>query len=103
MGDQSNGNWEDFPARSQNRIFLAIMATCWWAQAVGSAEDFALLEEAIDNIHWVIQQLTPTHSPPSASSEPQPLSLTPWARTFSRRDGKRTIKPLWHALDAGLS
>lgn len=102
-GNESGGSWESFPARGQNGIFLAIMATCWWAQAVGSAKDFALFEEAVDDIHWVIQQLTPTHSPPSASNEPQPLSSTPWAHTFSRGVGKRKVKPSRRALDAELT
>jgi len=60
--DKSGGSWDDFPARGQNGIFLAIMATCWWARAVESAEDFSLFEEAVDDIHWVIQQLIRAHS-----------------------------------------
>lgn len=97
--DRSGGSWKDFPARGQNGIFLVIMATCWWARAVVSAEDFALFEEAVDDIHWVIQQLVLTHSSPSASDEPQPPPSTPWARTFSRGNGKRMVKPSQRARD----
>ena len=47
------------------------MATCWWAQAVVSAEDFILFEEAVDDVHWVVQELIRITSLQSASDELQ--------------------------------
>ena len=98
-GNESIGGWESFPARGPNGIFLAIMATCWWAQAVESAEDFMLFEEVIDDIHWVVQQLIHTHPSPSTVDTPQPPPSTSWARTFSRGDGKRKVKPSQRVRD----
>ena len=99
------------------------MATCWWAQAVASAKDFVLFEEAVNDVHWVIQELIRIGSLPPASNEPQqallvsdkpqqappasgepqlvsPASDKPqlvpsgsWTRTFSCVDGKRAVKP----------
>ena len=95
------------------------MATCWWAQAVASAEDFALFEEAIDDVHWVIQELIRVGSLPLAPNEPQPAPLASnepqqappasdepnlvpsasWTHTFSRVDGKRAVKPSQRVRD----
>jgi len=95
----SDGAWEGFPARGQGGIFLAIMATCWWAQAVKSAEEFALFEEAVDDIHWVIQEFVRTSSPPSPPDGPRSPVSASWTRTFSRGDGKRRVKPSQRARD----
>lgn len=97
-GGESGGSWENFPTRGQNGIFLAIMATCWWARAVTSVEEFVLFEEAVDDIHWVTQQLI--HPPAFTPDESQPSQPTSWARTFSRGDGKRTVKPSRRVRDA---
>lgn len=102
MDNENSGSWEDFPARGPNGIFLAIMAISWWAQAVESTKDFMQFEEAVDDIHWVIQQLADVHSPPSASKKPQPRPPTSasWANTYSRSDGKRTVRPSQRVRDA---
>ena len=126
---EGDGSWEGFPARGKDGIFLAIMATCWWAQAVVSAEDFILFEEAVDDVHWVVQELiritslqsasdelqqtaSATDEPQqttSASNNPQPASTTSdgpqpappasWTCTFSRVDGKRAVRPSQRARD----
>ena len=95
------------------------MATCWWAQAVASAEDFALFEEAIDDVHWVIQELICIGSLPLAPNKPQPAPLASnepqqappasdepnlvpsasWTHTFSCVDGKRAVKPSQRVRD----
>jgi hypothetical protein len=95
-----DGSWDSFPARGQNGIFLAIMATSWWARVVDSAEDLALFEEAVDDVHWVIQECIRNYSSPSTSNQPPPPTLGSWSRTFSRGDGKRTVKPSRRARDA---
>ena len=106
-GDKGSGSWEDFPARGSNGIFLVIMTMCWWAKALESTDDFIQFEEAVDDIHWVINQFADAHSPPSASDEPQPppsASRPPpsasWPHTFSRSDGKRAVKPSQRVRDA---
>lgn len=93
------GGWEDFPARGPNGIFLAVMATCWWAQAMTSAEDFMLFEEVVDDVHWVIQQLIHSHSSQAVPDKPQPPLPTSWTRTFARSDGKRQVKPSQRVRD----
>ena len=105
------------------------MATCWWVQAVALAKDFVLFEEAVNNVHWVIQELIcvgslppasdkPQQAPlvsnkpqqaPPASSEPQlvpPVSNKPqlvpsgsWTHTFSHVNGKRAVKLSQHVQD----
>jgi len=93
-------SWEGFPARGPNGIFLVIMSICWWAQALELASDFALFEEAVDDIHWVIKRLIDTHSSPSVPGKPQPPLSKSWASTFSRGDGKRAVKPSQRVRDA---
>jgi len=99
-GNEGGGDWAGFPARGPNGVFLAIMAISWWAQAIVSAEDFVLFEEAVDDIHWVIQQLIHTHSSPSVSEKPQPPMSKSWASTFTRDNGKRAVKPSQRVRDA---
>jgi hypothetical protein len=95
---EDGGSWDDFPARGQNGVFLAIMATCWWARAVESAEDLALFEQAVEDIHWVIKECIRAQSP-SASDEHLPPALGSWTRTFARGDGKRAVKPSQRVRD----
>ena len=99
MDDENNESWDDFPARGQNGIFLVIMAISWWARAVESTKDFMQFEEVVDNIHWVIRQLTHAHSSSSASDKPRPPVSASWTHTFSRGNGKRTVKPSQRVRD----
>jgi hypothetical protein len=82
-----------FPARGQNGVFLAIMATCWWARAVESAEDLALFEQAVEDIHWVIKECIRAHSP-SASDEhsaPSVRVLDPHLCTWRWEEGGKAF------------
>lgn len=69
----SDASWWKFPAHGQNGLFLAVMAISWWAPAVKLAGDVAYFEEAVDDLHWVIQELIRTRS----SDDPLPQSPLP--------------------------
>ena len=121
--DVRDAQWRRFPAHGQNSLFLAVMATCWWAQAVKSAEDVTLFEDAVGDLNWIIQQLIRTRSgnesPPQPSlplqsqpthQDPPPLSLPPLSSSrlppsssrsllppgvcaLDRGEGKRVVRP----------
>jgi hypothetical protein len=66
---------------------------------VESVEDLAIFEEAVDDLHWVINECIRAQSP-SASDEHPPPALGSWTRTFARGDGKRAVKPSQRVRDA---
>jgi len=70
-------SWQKFPAHGPNGIFLAIMAISWWAPAVKLASEAAYFEEAVDDLHWVIQQLIRTRSSDDPPLQPQPAPHRP--------------------------
>jgi len=70
IGDTS---WLKFPTHGLNGLFLAVMAISWWAPAVKVACDVVYFEEAMDDLHWVIQELIRTRS----SDDPLPESPLP--------------------------
>ena len=66
-------HWQKLPFRGQNGIFLTIMAISWWAYAVRLPGDVAYFEEAVGDLHWVIQELIRTKQ----SLQPQPAYQDP--------------------------
>ena len=77
----SDVSWHKFPAHGPNGLFLAVMAMSWWARAVKSADDVPLFEDAVGDLHWVIQELIRTRSnnepPPQPPSPPVQPKSTP--------------------------
>ena len=49
--------WHWFPANGKDGIFLAVMALSWWASTVRSSDEVGFFEEAVADLHWVIQEL----------------------------------------------
>ena len=68
------------------------MAISWWAHALKSAEDVLFFEEAIADLHWVIQELIRTRSDNGAPTQP-PAALPLGAHALRRSEGKRVVKP----------
>ena len=64
-------DWRKFPANGKDGIFLAVMALSWWATAVRSINEIAFYEEAVTDLHWVIEELIRIKS---ASQPPPPPS-----------------------------
>ena len=68
-------DWGKFAANGGDRIYLAVMALSWWAPAVRSSNEIAFFEEAVTNLHWVVQELIrvrmASQLSPSSSTSPQ--------------------------------
>ena len=155
----SDVGWSKFPANGKDGIFLAIMGLSWWPPAIKSLSEVAFFEEAVTEIHWVIQELiqirtrqasypppppsqdesnphqhnlipcppasctrsrtsssrphTSSSRPRTSSSHPRTSSSRPHTsssrppvstfgtQTYSRGEGKRSVKLTWKALAGG--
>ena len=68
-------DWGKFAANGGDGIYLAVMALSWWAPAVRSSNEIAFFEEAVTDLHWVVQELirvrTASQLSPSSSTSPQ--------------------------------
>ena len=59
------------------------MALSWWASAVRSPDGIAFFDEAVADLHWVIQELIrvktapPSNTPPPQEELPGPRQPTP--------------------------
>ena len=83
--DVRDAQWCRFPTHGQNGLFLAVMATCWWAQAVKSAKDVTLFKDAVGDLNWVIQQLIRTRSGDESPPNLRYLSsLSQWLVNLSQ-------------------
>jgi hypothetical protein len=128
MDSTSDISWSKFPANGKDGIFLAVMGLSWWAAAVRSLDEVVFFEQAVTDLHWVVQELVRTRttqiSPPSlppSQDESNPLQhdLTPRPSSSSSRppaslprprvstlgvhihprgEGKRIIRPTRKAL-----
>lgn len=108
--------WGKFPANGKDGMFVAVMAMSWWATSVRSPEEVLFFEEAVADIHWVIQELIrfktadplspppslspqdePSSHPPAPPSDPRTSSSRPPVSTLNvfaqRGAGKRVVKP----------
>lgn len=72
-GTNGDVNWDRFPANGKDGIFLALISLSWWAPAVQSPDEIVFFEEAVTNIHWVIQYLIHFKT----TLQLPPLRLTP--------------------------
>ena len=66
--------WRQFPANGKDGIFLAVMALSWWASTVRSSDEVGFFEEAVANLHWVIQELIRVKTASQISLSPPPSS-----------------------------
>ena len=98
-------NWGKVGARSQSGLFLVVMSTTWWALSIKSEEEWALFDDAMGDVQWVIDQVidwikampVPTSPQPSPPRKPGGFSGATW---MSRSDGKRQPKPSRRLLEA---
>jgi len=96
-------DWGKVGARGQSGMFLVVMSTTWWASSIDSEEEQALFDEAMDDIHWVINQVVGRFNtiqtpipPPKPSNKTPPLQ----ANWMTRADGKRQSRPSRRMLEA---
>jgi hypothetical protein len=114
----SDVGWRKFPANGKDGIFVAVMALSWWAVAAQSPEEIVFFEEAVTDIHWVIQELICIKTtnglspspPPSPQDEPtphlprhdEPMPRPPVSTSkvpiHQRAVGKRVVRPTEKAL-----
>ena len=99
-------NWGQVGAHGQSGLFLVVMLTTWWAFSIKSEEEWALFDDAVGDVQWVIDQVidwikaipAPTPPQPSgASQKPAKVLSTTW---MSHSDGKRQPKPSRRLLEA---
>ena len=97
-------NWAKACAQGQNGLFLIIMSTTWWAASIMSEQDWAEFDKAVDDIHWVIDQIldslqTLPASTPSETSQDIPSS--PHIGWMACTDRKRQPRPTARLLEGG--
>ena len=80
-----DAGWHRFPAIGKDGIFVAVMALSWWASAARSPSEITFFEEAVTDLHWVIQELirvkttsdlSPSHPPPRVESDVRQSGFT---------------------------
>ena len=80
-------DWGKLCARGQNRLFLVVMSTAWWAISIKSTntDEQGAFNEAVDNVQWVIKQvlkLSPSNSDATEDSLSLPVTPTPVPAIF---------------------
>jgi len=103
--DEGTTNWVKVGARGQNGLFLIVLSTAWWAYSIRSEKEWAEFDEAVDDLKWVIGQVTvslmalqtsrPSIQPVSPKKTPE--SSVPW---MTREAGKRQPKPSRKLVEA---
>ena len=83
------------------------MSTTWWAASITSEQDWVEFDEAVDDVHWVVDQILdllenlPAPTPPSLSEISQNLPSSSRAGWMARTDGKRQLKSTELLLEGG--
>lgn len=83
------------------------MSTTWWAASIGSEKDWADFDEAVADVHWVIDQAVgslralPEPASPVPSEIPQKPPSSSGISWMARADGKRQLKPTARLLEGG--
>lgn len=103
--ERETTNWFKIGARGQNRLFLVVISTAFWAHSIRSEEQWTMFDEAVDDVNWVIGQITaslktparslPEPTPPAPAQKSQPT--VPW---MNRPLGKRQPKLSRKLLEA---
>lgn len=103
-------NWFKLGTRGQSGLFLVVMSTAWWAHSVQSEEDEAKLNEAVDDIDWVIHQVigslqsfkapTPPKQPDSSKNPQNSKAGAPW---MTRDSEKRQPRPSRKLLEGAAA
>jgi hypothetical protein len=102
-------NWVKIGARGQNGLFLVVVSTAWWAFSIRSEEEWVEFDKAVDDIKWVIDQVTESYkvlqaskppAPPAPAPSQKPQPEVPW---MARATGKRQPKPSRKLLEARAS
>ena len=71
-------NWFKIGARGQNRLFLIVISTALWAHSIRSEEEWTIFDEAVDDVNWVIGQITDSLKAPAGPAlESMPPAPTP--------------------------
>jgi len=101
-------DWVKLGARGQNGLFLVVMSTTWWAFSVQSEKEWAEFNKAVDDIQWVIDQVTdslkalpaPAPPAPAPSKTSQKPKTSLGTALITRGEGKRQPKPTRRLLEA---
>lgn len=108
--NEGTTNWIKIGVRGRNGLFLVVISTAWWAYSIRSEEEWVEFDKAVDDVGWVIEQVTNAlkalqatlpPAPPAPSTTPQ--NSIPGAAWMIRATGKRQPKPSRKLLEAGGS
>jgi hypothetical protein len=96
--EPTKADWGKLIARGQNGMFIVVMSTTWWASSLESSSDRDAFNEAVDDIRWVVEQISKLLSAPGTFNAPprptvaqkKPVSTANW---LVRPVGKRQPKP----------
>ena len=84
-----DAGWHRFPAIGKDGIFVAVMALSWWASAIKSPNEITFFEEAVTDLHWVIQELMRVKK----TCEPLPSLPPPPVEFDIRQPGSTLSQP----------
>ena len=73
----NKADWGKLCVQGQNRLFLMVMSTTWWATSIKSTDTDkqGAFNEAVDDIRWVIEQVLKLSPSNSDTTEDSPLLL----------------------------
>ena len=84
-------------------MFIMVMSTTWWGSSLKLPEEQLAFEEAVDNLHWVLEQLFKLHSTLDNSdlSPPPAVPSTPirTANYLAHPAGKCQPKPSYKLVE----
>jgi len=73
--DAGEGDWGDLADRGKDGIFLAVVSLRWWVLARDAHED-SKVDEAIEDVTWVIRNLVSLLSISATTGSAHPSSST---------------------------
>lgn len=99
--DATGKDWGNIPNGGKDGIFVIVISLAWWVSAPGSSGG-SKLNEALDNVTWVINCLirylstnaTASDSPPATTPESPPATTpeSPPATPSPKRPRKRSSR-----------
>ena len=112
--NEGTTNWMKIGARGRSGLLLVVLSTAWWAFSIKSNEEWVIFDEAVDDVEWVIGQVTDSSKALEASTpapaKPAPAKPAPSKKSqkpksnvgwLVRPAGKRQPKPSRKLLESG--
>ena len=110
--NEGTTKWVKIGARGQNGLFLVVVSTALWAYSIQSEEEWVEFDKAVDDVEWVIGQVTESlkalqeSTPPALPAQSAPSENPQKSKPVSwmvRATGKRQPKPSRKLREGGGS